>query len=378
MESTQKTPEASEVIAKKVSRREVFKYAGLFMGSAALGGGLMKPSSALALQSAGDSSVSNPRKYINSTLPKIDIFCHILPEKYVSAFKKKTDAFAKSNELENAAVTDIDMRLRIMDRYPDVFQVLTVSLPPVESLVSPKDAVELAQIANDELAELVMKYPDKFVGAAACLPLNDMDATLKEVDRAITQLGLKGVQITTTVNGENLNSEKFWPLYEKMAEYDLPLWIHPCSTETQHDPLLGWLYQTASAMRFLDGSGVFYEFPDIKFITHHGGSFIPYAEGRIKWMFANGPKIGPTIKEPLEHFRKFYNDTAVYGGTSALELAHGFFGADHILFGTDAPLGPEFGLTSETLRSVERMAVSDTDKTKIFLENAVKLLKLAI
>ena len=174
------------------------------------------------------------------------------------------------------AVIDLDMRMRLMDRYPDVFQVLTVSLPPVESLVSPKDAVELAQIANDELAELLIKYPDKFVAAVACLPMNDMDAALKEVDRAITQLKLKGVQITTTINGETLNSRKFWPLYEKMAEYDLPIWIHPVSPKTQHDPLLGWLYETASAMRYL----VAY-FPDIKFITHHCGSFIPYAQGRI-------------------------------------------------------------------------------------------------
>ena len=78
------------------------------------------------------------------------------------------------------------------------------------------------------MAELVGKYPDKFVTAIACLPMNDIDAAMKETDRAIKDLGFRGIQIFSTINGESLDTPKFRPLFEKMAEYDLPIWIHPC------------------------------------------------------------------------------------------------------------------------------------------------------
>lgn len=86
-----------------------------------------------------------------------------------------------------------------MNRYPDVLQVLTVANVPLEKFVNPKDTIELARIANDELADLIIKYPDKFYAGVACLPMNDMDATLEEIDRAVTQLRLKGVQIFSRV-----------------------------------------------------------------------------------------------------------------------------------------------------------------------------------
>lgn len=160
---------------------------------------------------------------------KIDIFSHILPEKYLNALMKKIDSNSEFRETHNRANCNLDIRLRLMDRYPDVLQVLTVSLPALETIVKPADAVMLAKIANDELAELVAKYPDKFIAGVACLPLNNMDETLKEAERAINELGLKGVQINSTIDGETLDLPKFNPLYEKMADLDLPIWIHPVS-----------------------------------------------------------------------------------------------------------------------------------------------------
>jgi predicted TIM-barrel fold metal-dependent hydrolase len=80
----------------------------------------------------------------------------------------------------------------------------------------------------------------------------------------------------------------------------------------------------------------------------------------------------------LEHFRRFYNDTAVYGSTSALMCSYEFFGADHLLFGSDAPLGPDFGLTGETIYSIEQMDISIDQKEKIFCRNAMDLLKISV
>ena len=312
---------------------------------------------------------------------KIDIFTHILPKKYLATYSQKNKAVLQTIEAKNRAIIDIDVRLRLMDRYPDVVHVLTIAQPALESLVTAKEAVELARIANDELAEIVDSYPDKFVGAVACLPMNDIDAALEEADRAITQLGFKGVQIYTTINGVTLDEPKLKPLYEKLAYYDLPIWIHPCTNEPLGDiggGILNWPFETASAMMRLVSSGIFLEYPDIKFITHHCGSMIPYFEKRIKWLMPERLGIGHPVRKPEEHFCKFYNDTAVYGSTAALMCGYAFFGADHLLFGTDAPLGPKFGLTGETIASIERMYIPDKEKEKIFMQNAVNMLKLAI
>jgi len=309
---------------------------------------------------------------------KIDVFAHILPERYLSALQKKIAPGSEVREARNRANCEIDMRLRLMARYPDVLQVLTVSLPPLETLVSPEDATELAKIANDELAELVGKYPDKFIGAVACLPLNDVDAALEEADRAITRLRLKGIQIFSNINGESPGLPKFKPLYEKMANYDLPIWIHPWVDRTKQGGTEFSLdYETAVAMWQLISAGVFLDYPDIKFITHHCGGITPLFDGRIGHMRSIIYNEGRIINT-LEHLRKFHNDTAVSGSTAALMCGYNFFGADHMLFGTDAPLGPEYGLTLESIYSVERMSIPDIEKQKIFEQNAVKLLRIAI
>jgi predicted TIM-barrel fold metal-dependent hydrolase len=135
---------------------------------------------------------------------KIDIFSHIMTEKYLALYRKKVPAIDNEIEVYTRPVVDLQMRLALMDRFPDVLQILTVAKVPLEKFVGPKDAVELARIANDELAELLVKYPNKFFGAAACLPMNDLDAALDEVDRAIGKLGLSywHIQRATAAQGQ--------------------------------------------------------------------------------------------------------------------------------------------------------------------------------
>ena len=103
----------------------------------------------------------------------------------------------------------------------------------------------------------------------------------------------------------------------------------------------------------------------------------PFFEQRIRWLFPL--EFGfKEVHDPVADFQKFYCDTAVYGSTPALMCAYRFFGPDRLFFGTDAPLGPYYGLTMQTLDSVQRMEISDYDKEKIFRHNAVSLLKTAI
>jgi len=323
---------------------------------------------------------------------KIDVFSHILPEGYFKALEKKAKPGVNLHELSpwvraNPALSQIDIRMRVMARHPDVLQVLTVAAPPLEEVVAPSDAAELAAIANDEMADLVAKYPDKFVAAVACLPMGDIDAALKEADRAITRLNFRGVQVYTNNGGEPLDSPRFRPLYEMMAKHGLPIWIHPWDSPIMGTPAkslpeaarewvprpcraaFGWEFEMSVAMMRLVLGGVFEDFPNIKFITHHCGGMVPFFERRIH------------VAYEVEQFRKFYNDTAVYGNTAALMCGYAFFGGDHLLFGTDAPLGTVrqgYGNTLGTIRSIEQMDIPAADKDKIFEGNAVRLLRLLI
>ena len=142
---------------------------------------------------------------------KIDIYAHILPEQYRINLMKEIASLSSSREMANRANRELETRLRLMDRFPEVLQVLTLSLPPLDNElgIKPKKAMQLAKAVNDEVAEIVAQHPDKFVAAVACLPLNDMDAALVETDRAIKELGFKGVQLFARVNGEQLDSPRY-------------------------------------------------------------------------------------------------------------------------------------------------------------------------
>jgi len=331
---------------------------------------------------------------------KIDIFPHILPARYKEAlYKVAPPGFHLQNVIDSIpTLFDLEYRFRIMDKYEGLVQVLTLSSPPVEQVADPKKAVDLAKLANDEMAELVQKHPDRFVAAVACLPMNNVDAALKEVDRAINDLHFRGVQIFTPINDKPLDSPEFTPLYEKMSRYELPIWIHPhriadypdYRTENRSRYMIfsnfGWPYETTVAMTRLVFSGILEKYPNLKIITHHCGGMVPYFEQRIIGAYDHAEilrgaryKQGLT-KPPIEYFRMFYHDTAIYGSTPGLMCAYAFCGADHMLFGTDMPYDSEFGdrYTRQTIESVQRMDISDLDKKKIFEDNARKLLRLPI
>lgn len=332
---------------------------------------------------------------------KIDIFPHFLPSKYKEAVVKKANPYFSSAWWDKVldgtpALFDLDVRLRLMDRHEGLGEVLTVSAPPVEEIADPETAGYLSKLANDGLAELVLKYPDKFLAAVACLPMNDVDAALKETDRAIKDLKLKGVQLYTPINGKPLDSAEFMPLYEKMAEYDLPIWIHPNKSPNIPDytneeyskygvfQLFSWPFETTVAMTRLVFSGILEKYPRIKFITHHGGAMVPFFDHRIieaqKYTKAHLKRnYGQTLsKHPIEYYHMFYADTAVSGSTPALMCAYAFFGAERILFGTDVPYDGEDGdiFTKVTIKSIEDMKIPKHEKDMIFEGNAKRLLHL--
>jgi predicted TIM-barrel fold metal-dependent hydrolase len=330
---------------------------------------------------------------------KIDVFPHILPTKFMEAVNRIAGDKYYNKQVNEAIPTiyDLDIRFRVLDKFDNMVQVLTLGAPPLETIGEPKQTVELARIANDGMAELVTKYPDRFVAGVASLPMNDMDAALKEADRAINDLKLRGVQIYTPTNGKPIDQPEFLPLYEKMASYNLPIWIHPVRERTVADyvgesgskyfiwGIFGWPYETTAAMTRLIFSGVLERYPNLKFITHHCGGMIPFFEQRLAIAYdMNEMRLGAKVKQRLtkpviEYYRMFYADTAVHSKI-AIRCGYEFFGPEHILFGTDMPYDNELGFrfVRQGVEAIEQMDIPDTEKKKIFADNARKLLRLPI
>ena len=330
---------------------------------------------------------------------KIDSYAHILPVKFKEALYKSphVKTWVKKQLDANPGTFDYDVRFRMLDKF-DCMQVLTLVTPPIEDVAGPEDAVDLARRANDEMAELVSTYPDRFVAAVASLPLNDMESALAEVDRAITQLKFRGVQIFSSIMGKPLDSPEFLPLFKKMVDYDLPLWIHPVRGSTKADyegetdskygiwSIYGWPYDTTAAMTRLVFSGILEKLPTLKLVTHHCGGMVPYFEARVndaydmlEMRYPGNIKKG-LKKRPLDYFRKFYADTAINGSVAALMCGYAFFGPEHIVFGTDTPFDSQLGfrLVREGIEGMKSMEIPAVHKKMIFEDNARNLMRLPV
>lgn len=332
---------------------------------------------------------------------KLDMFNHIFPKVY---FDKMLEVAPNHKDMgkrvrEIPVLYDLEKRFRVMDEFDEYQQIICLAAPPLEVL-SPDLSPELAKIANDGLAEYVDKYPDRFPGFVASMPMNNPDACLKEIDRAIDELGAKGIQFFSNVNGAPLDLPELKPLFAKMHERDLPIWIHPARGANISDYpteerskyeiwfVFGWPYETSVAVARLVFGYYFDEFPNLKIITHHMGGMIPFFEGRVgtSWDQLGSRTsdedytvILKNLKKPhLEYFKQIYADTALFGAVAGTKCGLEFFGVDQIVFASDCPFDPEKGpmYIRETIKIIEELDISDEDRYKIFEGNARKLMKM--
>jgi uncharacterized protein len=336
---------------------------------------------------------------------KIDSFCHVLPKAYAERFRAIDDSPALRNLQKRhsgiPALTDMDVRFRLMDEFEDYKQIINVTAPPFEDLGDPARCAEMARIANDGLAEMVQDHPDRFEGFCAAVSLDDVDRALEEVDYAFDQLGALGVQIYSHVKGQPMDQARLDPFYEKMAASGKLIQVHPNRTSAWPDYpteerskfeiwwTLGWEYDLSTFMARIVFSGVFERWPELKFLIHHGGSMIPNFAGRV------GPgwdQLGtrtpddqkediegyPLTKRPLDYFKMFYSDTACFGAEDALRTSINFFGVDHMLFASDTPYDPEKGpgYTRSTIANLENLDLTDQERQAIYHDNVVNLLGL--
>src|SRR5215469_10884377 len=332
---------------------------------------------------------------------KIDIFNHFMPKQYFDRLPTfipehaVLDAFPRIKTL-----VDVDARLRLIDEFDEMQHVPSLANPPLELIGPPDVTPELARVANDALAELCTKHPQHFPAFVAALPMNNIDATLAEIDRAVGKLGARGVQVFTNVAGKPLSGQEFRPIFKRMAEHDLAVWVHPmrgpnfadyASEPASEDEIwfmFGWPYETTACMTRLIYSGLFDEYPNLKIIAHHMGGMIPFFSGKIKLgfsqIFYGTDRENPLAtkrglkRHPLDYFKLLYADTALGGEVHALRCGHSFFGTSHALFATDAPFDAEKGrgLIRDTIASVGALGLCPEETAAIFDGNARALLRL--
>ncbi len=335
---------------------------------------------------------------------KIDIFNHVLPEIFFAEFLRIApglkDMGKRSRNLP--VIWDVDARFRMMDEFgPDYRQVISLASPPIESFAEPEVASVLAQMANDGMAEMVAHHRDRFPAFVAALPMNDPDAAMKELDRALSQLGAVGVQLYSNAAGKPLDSPEFQPIFDELAKRDRAVWLHPARAGNFPDYLteqrskyeiwwtFGWPYETSVAMARLVFSGLFDRHPNLKIITHHMGAMIPYFQGRVGYGWDQlGSRtsdedyeslLKSMKKRPLDYFKMFYADTALFGARAATECGLEFFGAGRVLFASDTPFEPTPGLyIRETIRVIDSLDISAEDRDRIYFKNAQQLLKIAV
>jgi aminocarboxymuconate-semialdehyde decarboxylase len=270
-------------------------------------------------------------------------------------------------------------RLQDMDAQGVDVQVVSIHTPLFGYHLEPAKGVALARNVNDEIAEMTKQWPTRFAGLAT-LPVQDVKASIDELERAVTVLGLKGAEVDT---GVNWDEPRFTPLFKAAEQMGAVLFFHP---QPQHNFMterttkyglfnsLGVIMDDAIAVALLIHGGVLDACPDLKICIAHGGGPACYSMGRMDRAWHGMPAERRTIPDPPSHYqRRLYYDTVV-GSEQALRFLLDQVGADRVVLGSDWPFVPWHPSPVAWLRGL--LTITEDEKEKILWRNLETLLKL--
>ena len=325
----------------------------------------------------------------------IDFHAHVYPEDYLKKLEASTgdvrietdnkgEKWILSMGAKAGPITpdffDLDVRVdRIAETRVDM-QILSSPHPGVDRF-SPEESAEMSRVINNGIAKAVRQYPKRFQGIAM-LPLIDTRLALRELDRAILELGLRGMCMLTNVAGKTPDSDFLLPVYERAQQLGVPIFIHPTTPlgaqvmqEWRLAIILGFEFDIVLSATRLAYAGVLERFPELRFVISHLGAGIPFLAGRIDRGY-HDPTCGIKTKKPTsEYLRELYCDTVSFY-QPALAMAYEFYGASRMVLGSDFPL--IIGDLPAAVPSIEAMPIPNREKEKILGENVKQLLKLDI
>ncbi len=330
----------------------------------------------------------------------IDFHAHVIvPE--VAAFARPytvaaaSDAAPKGWKMSAAALAkrkrwtdsvrskmaDFKVRLRDMDKTGVDVQVLTASLVSQFTYwADPRTSWKMERLNNERIAEICAAHPDRFVGLGG-VPLTSPKLAVRELERCVAELGLKGVQISSTAGDMELGDARLRPFWAKAEKLDAAIYLHPAGiTEPRYQKhqlwnSIGQPLEESMAMASLFYEGVVDEFPKLKICVAHGGGYLPFYPGRVDRNYFDKPYLRQSMKRsPSEYIKKsFYYDTCVYDA-DMLDVLIRTVGASRIVMGSDYPVGE-----ADPVGFVHKAkGLSAADKARILSGNAAKMLGLAI
>jgi predicted TIM-barrel fold metal-dependent hydrolase len=336
----------------------------------------------------------------------IDFQAHLYPEEYINELKRLNGAVILEEPDPHSGMTyfydkqlkcrintatfqgrDLERRLRHMDTLGIDVHVLSIPAPGADRFER-QHAVRVARVANNAIAEICRKYSKRFVGLFT-LPTVSIKDSLDELERSVQELGLKGFGCFSNLNGQVLDREELLPLYERLAKYKLPVYIHPTAplaTEATGLDIMPtlifvWAFDSTVAMTRLVYGRVLERFPEINFVVADVGGVLAFFAQRAVNIYSGRTeeikqKYG-LMENPLDTFKRFYVDTADHPAAT-LKCVKDFFGAERMVLGTNYPYGPEEGclLVKNSLQALAGLNVSETEKSQILGGNAARILGL--
>jgi aminocarboxymuconate-semialdehyde decarboxylase len=312
---------------------------------------------------------------------KIDVHSHFYTREYVEAIRKfDSEKGSKITGINFSLWTSAEERIELMDRAGIDLEVLSLSAPNVYFEDHALN-LDLARMTNDFVAEVSRKYPDRFAGIASVPMLNIEDA-LTELDRAIGELGLRGVVVGSNILGKRPDAPEFEPLFAEIERMRQPILIHPMpptdgppSDEYKLTAILRLPFETTVCVTGMIFAGIFERHPGLSLILPHLGGTLPFLSTRIDLGFKSYRACRERIsKPPSEYLKGFYYDTAVSFGRPSLLCTADLVGMDHIMFGTDYPFQRD---ARDTVAAVEALNVDPVLLGRIFAGNAKDLFGLA-
>jgi 5-carboxyvanillate decarboxylase len=280
-----------------------------------------------------------------------------------------------------------ERRLSDMDATGIGMQLLLLTAPGVQ-VFDAATGTALAISTNDQLAATIRQHPSRYAGLAAVAPQNPQ-AAAKELERSVTQLGLKGVVINSHTQGEYLDDEKFWDIFAAAEALDVPVYIHPNTPSPQMiEPFLprgldaaiyGFAAETGLHVLRLIVSGVFDRFPKLKVVLGHLGEGLPYWLYRIDFMHAGIVRANrcegakPLQKKPSDYLRKnFYYTTSGMPWEPSISFVQKLMGHDRVMYAMDYP----YQYVAEEVTAMDNLPLSPEQKKMFFQTNAEVLFKL--
>jgi aminocarboxymuconate-semialdehyde decarboxylase len=324
----------------------------------------------------------------------VDIHCHVEtpeatdlvrgvshpPESNMTFTNEATREVNRQQQLNiRTAITSVEARLKQMDRTG--IDIQAVSSTPMQYYywAEPDLGRQTARLINENIARICADHPDRFVGLAA-VPLQAPELAVAELEYAVKELGMRGVEICTNVNGEELSAERFRPFFAKAEELGILIFMHPSGftqgqrlTDHYFINVIGNPLDSTIAVHHLIFDGVMERHPGLKIVVAHGGGYLPAYSGRIDHGHGARTDCRRVIsKKPTSYLRKFYFDTIVFTHHQ-LEYLAKVWGAGHIMLGTDYPY--DMALPN-AVRFVESADLAEHEKAAILGGNAAKLLNI--